>query len=183
MKRLFVAVPVSEEIVKKIKTVADDLSQTGADLKLVSLSHFHFTLKFLGEVKESHIPEISEKVGKIAQENRKFELTVKGVGVFPDLNKVNVVWIGVEDSVLASVMKALEKELSYVRKNEHEGEIAHLTIARVKSAKSKDKIQELVRKNKETNFGKMPVDKLILYESELTPEGPIYKVVKEFSLG
>ena len=47
MKRLFVAVPVSDDITEKIRPVIEKLKETGADLKFVS--HFHFTLKFLGD--------------------------------------------------------------------------------------------------------------------------------------
>ncbi len=182
MKRLFVAVPVSEEVKDKIKSVVDELSKTGADLKLVSLENLHFTFKFLGNVEDGKIPEIENKLQKIAESYAQFEIKVKGVGVFPSLERINVVWIGVEDSSLAALMKIVNKDLDYVKKNDHEEEIPHLTIARVKTGRNKEKVQELVKRFENTEFGKMLVDKLILYESELTPEGPVYKVVKEFKL-
>ncbi len=85
MKRLFVAVPVSEEVKRKIRILLKDLSTTGADLKLVSLSHLHFTLKFLGDVDEKMISQIEEKLAGIAEKTKGFEVSVKGVGVFPSL--------------------------------------------------------------------------------------------------
>src|SRR3989344_5310912 len=101
MKRLFVAAEVSEEVKDRIKPVLDELSQTGADLKLVSLSHLHFTLKFLGEVEEKKIQEIEKKLAGIAEKTKGFEVSVKGVGVFPNLERISVVWVGVENSSLA----------------------------------------------------------------------------------
>ena len=41
MKRLFVAIPVSEVITKEIKSLVSELSKTNADLKLVSLSNIN----------------------------------------------------------------------------------------------------------------------------------------------
>ena len=98
------------------------------------------------------------------------------------MERINIVWVGVEDSVLVSLMKTVNKELAFVRENDHEEEVAHLTIARVKTGKDKKGLQEFVKKFEKKEFGKMMVDKMILFESELTREGAVYKVVKEFEL-
>lgn len=97
MKRLFVAVPVSEAIVKKVKPLLSGLSETGADLKLVSLSQLHFTLKFLGDVDKKKISDIERKLAEIAGKINKFEVSLQGVGVFPSLERINVVWIGAKN--------------------------------------------------------------------------------------
>jgi len=180
MKRLFVAVPVSEEVKERIKPVLSELSKTGADLKLVPLSHLHFTLKFLGDVDEKIIPEIEKKLVEIAARTKTFEVLVTGIGVFPPLERINVLWIGVENPNLVSLMKAVGKELDFVRKDDPSEDVAHLTIARVKTGRNKKELQELVKKNEKKEFSTMKVDKIILFESELTREGPVHKVVKEF---
>ncbi len=182
MKRLFVAVPVSEEAKEKIKPVLNGLSKIDVDLKLVSFSHLHFTLKFLGDVDEKNIPEIEKMLAGIAEKTEAFDIFVNGVGVFPSIERINVVWIGVEDSELASFMKTVGKELDFIRKNDPAEEVAHLTIARVKTGRNKEKLQEFVKKFENTEFGKMTVDRLILFESELRREGAIHKMVREFEL-
>jgi len=182
MKRIFVAVTVSEEVKDRIKPVLDELAKTGADLKLVSVFNLHFTLKFLGDVDERKIPEIERKLESIAQKVKYFEISLRGVGVFPSLDRISVVWIGVEDSKLVSLMKMVGKELAYLKKNDHEEEVAHLTIARVKTERNKEKLQEFVKKFEKKEFGTMKVDKLILFESELKREGAVHKVVREWAL-
>ena len=182
MKRLFFAVLVSEELKNKIKPVVDELSKTGADLKLVSLSHLHFTLKFLGDVEEKKIVEIERKLAVVAGKTTSFGISVKGVGVFPSLERIDVVWVGAEGSELVSLMKAVGKELDSVRKNDHEEEVAHLTIARVKTGRNKKELQEFLKKFENKEFGKMTVDRLVLFESELRREGAVHKVVREWKL-
>ena len=182
MKRLFVAVPVSEEVKDKLRQVVDELSKTGADLKLVSLSHLHFTLKFLGDVDEKQIPEIEKKLAGIVEKTKGFEVSVKGVGVFPSLERINVVWMGVENSTLVSLMKEVGKELGFVRKNDHDEDVAHLTIARVKTERNKKELQEFAKRFEGKEFGRMKVEKIILFESELRKEGAEHRVVKEFRL-
>jgi len=71
--------------------------------------------------------------------------------------------------------------LNYIRKEERE-EIPHATLARVKSERNKEKMQETVKKFSSENFGEMAVDRIILYESELTSEGAKHTVVKEIRL-
>ena len=183
MKRLFVAVPVSGEVKDRIKPVLAELSETAADLKLVSFFNLHFTLKFLGDIAEEKIPVIKKKLQKIADDYNTVEVRIKGVGVFPSLEKINVIWIGLEGSSLVPLMKAVNKELGDVKKNGLEEEIPHLTIARVKTGRGKEKLQEFVKSFEKKEFGTMMADKLILYESELTPEGHIYRKVIEFKLG
>jgi 2'-5' RNA ligase len=177
MKRLFVAVPVSEEIKKRVKEIVDKLKETGADLKLVS--DFHFTLKFLGDVSEEKIDEIKEKLSSIKQD--KFSIKLQKVGVFPSMERINVVWIR-GDSKLIPLMREVDEKLNYVRENEFKEDIPHLTIARVKTGRNKDKLQKFIKEMDNLEFGEMIVDEFILYESELTPEGPIYKEIERWKL-
>ena len=179
MKRLFVAVPVSDDITEKIRPVIEKLKETGADLKFVS--HFHFTLKFLGDVNEKNIQEIEEKLAEIAKKTKAFPICVKSTGVFPSLEKINVVWIGVQDSQFSELMKKITTKLDYIRKDVHE-EVPHLTIARMKSGRNKEQLKEALQQVEHREFGSMIVEKIILYESELTPEGPVYTIVGEFLL-
>ena len=182
MKRLFVAVPVSEEVKNNIKPVVNELSKLGAGLKLVSVSQLHFTLKFLGEVDEKEILQIEKKLTRVAEKTTEFNVPLKGIGVFPSVDRINVVWIGTDNQELVSLMKNVNEELSYIRKNEFDEEVAHLTIARVKTARNKERLLEFVKNFEKRVFGVMRVNRLILYESELTREGPIYSIVREFEL-
>lgn len=180
--RVFIGVPVSEEIKEKIKPLIESLKATGADLNLVSLKNLHFTVKFLGEVSSANeVEEIKDKLSKI--HFKKFDLKLETVGVFPSLERMNVVWIGIKSgsNELVGLMKKVNGELYYIRKNEHE-EIPHLTIARVKTGKNKEKLQEFIKSAEHGKFGSMTVDKLILYKSDLTPEGPVYSELSVFNL-
>lgn len=179
MKRLFIGVPVAEEVKQRITPFAQELSASGADLKLVSVDNLHLTLKFMGEVDEEKIPEIIDEISAITLPP--FSISFQGAGVFPSLERINVIWIGIQSPELLSLTKKVNALLDYIRKEDRE-EIPHLTLARMKSAKNKEAIKDLVEKNKHTSFGTMLIDKFFLYESELRPEGPKYNIVREFIL-
>src|SRR3989344_718565 len=172
IRRLFLAIVISEEVKNNLKLIYNLLKATGADLNLVSLENLHFTLKFLGDVDKENIPDIVEKISSIKQ--RPFKVKVQSMGFFPSLEKINVVWVGTESEELISLMKKINIDLDEIRKNEFKEEIPHLTIARVKSGKNREKLKELIVNHKNDVFGEMAVDRIILFESKLTPQGPIY---------
>ena len=172
MKRLFLGVPVSEDIKKKVEILVAKLSETGDDFNFIK--DFHFTIKFLGDVDESEIEEIKEKIDTLEQSS--FSVHLRGVGVFPHPDRIRVIWIGIDNSTLTGLMKEVNNRLQYIRKDDHK-EVPHLTVARVKSGKNREELQIMLNKVKNIDFGKMIVDSLVLYESELTPTGPIYRKV------
>ena len=58
MPRLFVAIPLSEELQEKIQPLLGELSFFKQNLKPVESHHLHLTLQFLGDLDESQIPAI-----------------------------------------------------------------------------------------------------------------------------
>ncbi|MBI2668684.1 RNA 2',3'-cyclic phosphodiesterase [Candidatus Woesearchaeota archaeon] len=180
MKRFFVGIPVSEEIKVKIKPLLEQLKATGGDFNVVSLENLHFTVKFLGDVDEEKIPEIVRRLKTIPA--KKFTLSVEGVSAFPSLERINSIWAGTKNGELATLMKSINSLLDYIRREEHE-EIPHLTLARMKSARKKMEVQEILKALERAEFGQMAVEQFILYESQLTPLGPIYTVMEKFELG
>lgn len=178
MKRLFVGIPVSEEVKQKIKPILKQLNETGAQLNLVPLENLHFTVKFLGEAEESKIAEIKEKLQEIAKTNKPFKVKLKSVGVFPSKKFIRVVWIGTESPEMISLIKQTEAALSYIRKNEYKEEVPHLTLARVRMPN-----QKLLDFLDKTKFEEeMDVKEMILFESKLSNKGTVYEAVSKFKL-
>lgn len=179
-RRLFVGIPVSDEIKENLIHLINSLQELDVDLKLVLPEYLHFTIKFLGDVEGSKIDEIKEKLKRIKRE--KFNISLKGIGSFPSLERINVIWVAVKNAEkFIPLMQQVNKNLDYIRKNEY-GEVPHLTIARVKTGRNKELLQEWLREHREDNFGEMEVGKIVLYESQLTPNGPIYLELETISL-
>lgn len=179
--RCFIAVAVPEELKDKIFEVQSKLKQIGANLKLVEKENLHFTVKFLGEIEEDQIKEVKEFLGSL--EEKSFEISIKGLGVFPTEDYIKVVWLGVEKNqdIFLNLIKKINKNLDKIRKEKKELN-THLTIARVRSAKNKNELKTVIQDLKEIKIGKMQVSSLKLISSELTPEGPKYTELAEFEL-
>lgn len=142
--------------------------------------NLHLTLKFLGEVKEERIKEISKILRELSRRFKKFEFSLKNIGAFPDKHSPRVIWVGAEEGreEMIELQKEIEEELvSLGFKKEARGFHPHLTIARVKR---KADFKELFRVAYKSRV--FLIEGLVLFKSTLTPKGPIYEKVEKFPL-
>ena len=123
MKRLFVAIPVQGI---DFTLAQERLRSCDADINFVS--QLHFTLKFLGNVEEEKISLILKQLREISTKFKPFTLTLQGVGAFPSSGRINAIWIGTENENLLALYQKVNAVLEYVRKEEYEEIIPHLTI-------------------------------------------------------
>lgn len=173
MLRAFIAVEL--EPTEEIKAVYRQLRETGSELKLVNLNQIHITLRFLGNIAEDKIEEISGIIRSCAS-SKKFAIKLRGMGVFPNINHINVVWIGISNPAELERMSTCinEKLLEIGFPKEDKPFSAHITLARVKSKRNLNALQRLVKESAARNFGDVLINAVYLKKSVLTPEGPIY---------
>jgi len=165
------------EFEKKIK-------QTGAIVKLVEPENIHITLKFLGDTDEEKIDEIEKIIKKSVEGIKPFNIQLKSTGVFPNEKYIKIVWLGIQNSEkIAKIASKIDKGLSEIGFSREKREFSpHLTIARVKSAKNKDKILKIIENDKEFEFADIIVESIKLKKSDLTQKGPIYNTLIEIKL-
>lgn len=178
-KRLFVAISLPSSVRDKISIIPEELRKIGADLNIVSLENLHLSLKFLGEVSEEKMSFIDSALLEIRFPP--FRIRLEGVGVFPGIDNIKVIWIGVKSAEVRQLIKEINLKLDVIRKEERE-ENCHLTLGRVKSERKKKELQEFVKKNENTFFAEFEVKDFVLLSSELTPMGPIYTKVGDYLL-
>ena len=185
MPRVFVAIDIDEEVRNRIVATQGQLEATGADVKLVEPPNIHVTMKFLGEVPEKKVGEITEALKRAIAGTSKFDIGVKGMGVFPNLNYVRVVWAGVEEGKeeLVELQRKIEMELQKIGFRLERDFVAHLTIARVRTAKQKDRLAGFIKEMSGTEFGVSRALAVELKQSMLTPKGPIYSTLTKVELG
>lgn len=175
--RLFIAIDLSEEAKEAVEKVKEELKGIKG-VKPVAKDNLHLTLKFLGEVHDSKIDEIINALSQVKFYS--FKLSINKTGAFPNEKKISVLWVGAEPAdPLIALKKEIDKALPGF-KDDHQFK-SHITFARIKyiaNDSDKKKITDVLRRQiKKVDF---MADKFKLYKSTLTPEGPVYEVVKEF---
>ena len=168
----------------KLVRFENEIKNTGAIVKLVEPENVHITLKFLGDSDEDKIDQIEKIMKDAVKEIDSFEIQLKGAGVFPNQNYIRIMWIGIENGEkIGKIANKIDEKISELGfEKEKRRFSAHLTIARVKSAKNKEKLLQVIEKYRDTEFGNLKVESIKLKKSELTPKGPIYTTLKEVKL-
>jgi len=185
MPRMFIAIDANEKVRNSLRPIQNRLEETGADLKLVSSENIHMTLRFIGDVSESRIGLIEDTIDEVFTFDS-FEMSVEGLGVFPNPGFIRVIWAGVAKGTerLEKIREKLDSKLAELGFSSEDEEFTpHFTIARVKSGKAKDKLNSIINEKSEESWGTVKVNKIELKKSELTSEGPIYTTLAEAKLG
>lgn len=174
--RCFVAVELPEEIKAELVKAQKALqSVEGLEAKFVEESNLHLTLKFLGELSESGVAKIKEKLSTV--KFKPLQVSLGGLGTFPSESYVRVIWISLEPSdKFIELSKSVNRALGSSDKRFE----SHVTLARVKAVRDKGGLQ---RKLKEIRVEKktFELNSFTLKESTLTREGPVYEDIKEFN--
>lgn len=75
---------------------------------------------------------------------------------------------------LMNLHELIMKLTGDVGERDERGFVPHLTVARVKYVRNRDRYMEVVRKYENMDFGTQLVNEVKLKRSVLTPKGPIY---------
>ncbi|MFP9192335.1 RNA 2',3'-cyclic phosphodiesterase [Natronosalvus vescus] len=183
--RLFVSVDLPDALADSIRSLQDDLS-AASGLRLTDPTQVHVTLVFLGDVDPERLPALKREIraGVDDADLEPFTVRFGGLGVFPSLEYISVVWLGVEagGDVLTDLQTSIENRTTAMgfESNDHEF-TPHVTLARIDHAGGKAHVQSLVRERSPT-VGTMEVTSVTLTESTLTRSGSVYETVEEFSL-
>lgn len=185
MPRAFVAIDIDEAVRQKLVAAQEQLAATGAQLKLVEPPNIHVTMKFLGEVPEDKIEAIADAMRKATAGAVSFDIDVRGVGVFPNLRYIRVIWAGVaggRDEVIG-IQQKIDQELQPLGFRRERDFVPHLTIARVKTAKQKERLATFIKEMTDAEFGVTRAQAVELKQSTLTSKGPIYSTLAQIKLG
>ena len=183
--RLFIAIGIEKDIKGKISSIQDKFKQIGADIKYVEPENLHYNLKFIGEISEDIIPKIKETLENAVKSFEPFKIHIFGLGAFPSKNYAKVIWIGLKEGKqeLIGLANEIDKQLETIGiEKERKSFTPHLTLGRVKSGKNKENLLNVLNKLENEDIGEMKVNKIILFASELTPNGPIYKEIFSVNL-
>lgn len=182
--RTFIAIELSDEVKQTIQDVEDSLKVLGCDIKWVRPEIAHLTLKFLGDVASDTIETIDRVLQESVQGLPPIQTQLTSLGIFPDIRRPRVLWIGLEDKEgrIKQLAESVETALGNIgfRKEEREFK-PHITIGRLRSSKNAIQLAEAIRGFTVPAGRRQSIENITLFKSTLTPTGPIYEVLKKFS--
>lgn len=181
--RLFVSVDLPDHLTSAVADCQSEF-EGASGLRFTDPAQAHLTLKFLGDVEEERLPELEDELTGAVEDAGvdPFEARFEGLGVFPDIEYISVVWLGVREGSdeLGRLHEAIEKRTTAMGFEPESHEFTpHVTLARMDHAGGKESVQKLVRE-REPTVGTARVGEIRLTESHLEGEGPVYETVASF---
>ncbi len=177
--RSFLAFELPSEIKKQIIAVSKELKKTALPVRWVKTENIHLTILFLGSVDEDAISDIEEKVNVVVRGFSAFKIKLNAVGTFPHWKRPRVIWIGLDGDIgkLSNFRNDLQEKLKILGFIPEKRPFQpHLTLGRFKRSLDRDAdIQRILDSRYHTlNSELYYLDELVLYKSDLKPEGPVY---------
>ncbi len=175
-KRLFLGIPLPADIIEFLNEMKVANQELGS-VRWVPEPNWHITVHFFGDVPVTYIQDLILHLIPVIQSTPAFSLVFQKFLLAPKRNP-RMIWgqFAPHESFTKLVQEI--RGLADETKNSFKEPKIHVTLARFRYLKS----PQLVKFPDLSVSGPMPVTRLTLWESTLTPKGAIYKVMEEFSL-
>lgn len=166
--RLFIAIPIPEQITERLLTLETDVP--GASWRLPE--HFHITLCFIGEVDEARARDVDGELGRIVA--APFEIALAGAGSFGG-REPSALWAGVDAPPdLARLASACENGIRAAGMPPEGRKFKpHVTLAYCHGTLDMD-VAQFLRDASEFRTEKFWVDHFCMYSSRATRAGSRY---------
>jgi len=191
MTRSFIALVLDEATRAAVAAEIERLRPLSHAVAWVPAANLHVTLKFLGDRADTELAGATEALGAVAATSRAFAAKLFGLGAFPGMARPRILWVGVaggglELGALQSRVEAALEDRGFARESQpwH----PHLTIGRIFDPRrwrrqTSPILQEAVARAARTDFGVLPVTRIVLMRSDLAPAGARYRELHSVALG
>lgn len=182
--RLFVAVPLPDDIRRLLQTLSRKLQGELPFHKWTHPDDLHITVQFLGETPPAKLEALKASLSDAAATHPSFPLSLAGLGAFGPPARPSILWAGLKGDTGA--LEAMHRAVvSSTAQHGYEAEDRpfrpHITLARRYNGSRTFSRAALVPFEKDLQGSEWMADRLVLYRSHLG-RTPMYEAVAEFPL-
>ncbi|MEE8586652.1 MAG: RNA 2',3'-cyclic phosphodiesterase [Acidobacteriota bacterium] len=172
MIRCFIAVQLPPAVIQYLKLISTQLRGLDLQGRFVPPESVHLTLKFLGNIEESRVDRLGERIEQCCQQSQAFELEAGSLGVFPHSKRPRVAWVGLGASrELSELHRCTEGSLAQEGFEPDKRPFhPHLTLLRLKSQRNVARLASLINRTERQSL-KFRVEEVHLFQSLLHPDG------------
>jgi len=175
--RGFIAIDLPAGVRQSLETLGLELKKSDAAVGWTRPEGIHLTLKFLGNVTPETIDLIKPVLADIGSHTAVFCLQAAGCGAFPNVKQPRVIWAGMrgESEPLTRLQREVDLAMTgFGFQPEDRPFKPHLTLGRVRGRQHLLALQQLLLAHQEFTAEPFDVTELVLYKSELRPDGARY---------
>jgi len=185
--RAFIAIPILPEVKQRLAGLQSKLLDVlpAGSVRPENRKNFHITLRFLGNIEEEEIERVNRAARRTVEGVPSDVISIDRLGAFPSPARPRVFWAGFSHGVHGSTERLAKNLSRYLKKAGYPPEkrrfSPHVTLARVKSKLPSDSGRAAVELPVPGDL-EISVDRIVLIESILSPNGAIHKELVTFNL-
>jgi len=190
MVRSFIAIPVPRtglEVLEKVVKRLD--SEMGGKVRWVRPRGIHLTLKFMGDIPALTLEQVLETLPQVTASFGPFEISMSGLGVFPNARRPRVLWAGLAGDLetLSALQLAVDEAVGRLGLPKEDRPFSpHLTLGRVRRDTNEEQSRTIGYLMSNTELQAVPpwsVDAVNLMRTELDPTGSRHYLVGSATIG
>ena len=184
--RSFLAFELPYDIKRMVKQISKDIRRSKLNVRWVRVDNIHLTVIFMGNMRAEDISAARGEIKKICIEFGPFDIKLKGLGVFPNRQRPRVLWLGLDGEIerMSSLRDSLQELLKpFGIKEEKRSFKPHLTMGRFRKPNKGDSLLDnIISQYKDLGSPVCQLKELVMFKSELKPEGAEYTRVESWPL-
>jgi len=184
--RTFIAFELPADMVQLVAELQRLLEAESLNLRWVRPRNIHLTLKFLGEMPPDRVDAVAVAMQAAACAVPPLALTAAGMGLFPNTRRPRVLWVGLGGQIdgLHQLQARLEAQLAPLGFGPQRRPFkAHLTLARINPMLDHGHVVRAIEKVGQFAPKPFQASELVLFQSDLRPQGAIYSPLAGAPLG
>jgi 2'-5' RNA ligase len=180
--RTFIALELSGGLKEGILALTEELRSRGVRASWARRPTLHLTLKFLGDVEETELPEVVAAVRRASSRVSTFGFETRALGAFPSPARARVLWLGVEPvRELLALQGAVEGELAELGfERERRRYRPHITLGRIRDPRG-GSVQDALDAV-DAPVERVEVTEVRVMKSTLRPGGAIHELIESVPL-
>jgi 2'-5' RNA ligase len=180
--RLFTAIDLPTEARLRLERLLSAL-RPEAPIKWSPLDNLHITTKFIGEWPEARLEELHDALAQVGP-CEPFELSLRGLGWYPNERAPRVLWAGVEAGTeLSALVQQIERRLTEIGVAKEERSFTpHLTLARIKHPAPLHALRQKVERLQPADLGRFPIAHFSLFRSDPGSNASVYRKLRDYRL-
>ena len=186
--RLFIAVELPDTLREELADLQTRLKRDQPPVRWVKPEAMHLTLWFLGDVPGDQVSHLKIAMMLSFAGQHAVHIRLGAPGAFPNLQQPQVIWVGLAEGEahLRSWYDALARRLPSLGFHPDPRPFQpHLTLGRVRreaSAEQQQRLGAALRSLKLSSNHTWNLQRVVLFRSDLRPEGPRYTALAEVDL-
>jgi 2'-5' RNA ligase len=176
--RAFVALELDARLRAAIGDLQARLRPRCGGIRMTRPEGIHLTLRFLGDTSPEQVETLRPLLAAAAAACPGVEARVAGLGTFPERGSPRILWLGLDvPATVFDLQRACERAARTAGFEREERPFkAHLTLGRWRDRAPHPDLPT-------ADLGTTRLETLVLFKSDLRPDGAVYTPLARFGLG